>query len=63
MKQFNFLFVCMFANSAMAHEDHALGEGITHNLFHAIFLFIAVAVVFKGISWLRSRNQKFKDKV
>jgi hypothetical protein len=52
MRLYALLLTLVFACGAFAHEDHALGEGAGHNLFHAIFLFVAALVIYKGLSCL-----------
>jgi hypothetical protein len=50
------LLICsLFTVSALAHEDHILGEGLVHSLFHALLFVIGVAVVVKSIMYFRRK--------
>lgn len=58
MKLYALLISLSFASGAFAHEDHALGEGAGHTLFHAVFLFVAALAIYKGLSWLLHKIKK-----
>jgi hypothetical protein len=58
MKLYLVIWSLFFACDVFAHEDHALGEGAGHTLFHAVFLFVAALVIYKGLGWLL---HKFKN--
>lgn len=48
----------IYTCGAFAHDDHALGEGAGHSLFHVVFLFVAALVIYKGLSWLLHKFKK-----
>lgn len=54
-------FICLFAaTSAMAHEDHALGESL-HFAYHIAFWSLSALIAYKGVVWFKARkkdNQK-----
>ena len=56
MKTLTIWFCILFSQMAFAHEDHFLGDGALHNLFHAFAIIIAVAAFFKGVAWYRSKK-------
>lgn len=47
----------VFASSAFAHTDHALGEGSLHAIYHITFWFIVFAVVYKGVCWFKAKKK------
>ena len=47
----------VFASSAFAHTDHALGEGSLHAIYHVTFWLIVFAVIYKGVCWFRAKKQ------
>ena len=61
--KFLFTLLLIIASSlAFAHEDHGLGEGVFHLIYHVIFWTLFAGVVFKGITlFLKSKN-KAKNK-
>jgi hypothetical protein len=51
-----FTLICLIVtSSAMAHEDHALGEGV-HFAYHIAFWSLCALVAYKGFAWFRARN-------
>ncbi|WP_017444177.1 hypothetical protein [Gayadomonas joobiniege] len=60
MKTVLFMLVAFFSTQAMAHPDHHLSDN-AHAFYHAAFWIVFAAVVFKGISWWRSRKSRKQD--
>jgi hypothetical protein len=46
----------MLTSSAMAHEDHALGES-AHFAYHIAFWSLCALIAYKGYVWLKARNK------
>jgi hypothetical protein len=53
--------ICLVAtSSAIAHEDHALGESV-HFAYHIVFWSLFALVAYKGFVWFKARkNSKQK---
>ncbi|AWB68681.1 hypothetical protein C2869_20785 [Saccharobesus litoralis] len=47
----------LMATSASAHEDEFLSHAV-HELYHVAMLALAVAVVYKGGQWLKTKYQQ-----
>ena len=58
---FSGLISVIFSSAALAHTDHALGEGSLHLLYHLVFWSSFTVVVYKGICWFKA-NKKTKAK-
>lgn len=56
MKYLLTLFCLIVTSSAMAHEDHALGESV-HFAYHIAFWSICALVAYKGFVWFKARNK------
>ena len=51
-----FALICLaMTSSAMAHEDHALGE-IVHFAYHIAFWSLCALVAYKGVVWFKARK-------
>ncbi|KMT64362.1 hypothetical protein [Catenovulum maritimum] len=61
MKYLILLFTALFSSVALAHEDHAL-EGIAHEVYHVMFLVLLVLVLFKAVSWFKTRSKNSSNK-
>ncbi|MCF2947933.1 hypothetical protein L0668_07435 [Paraglaciecola aquimarina] len=58
------LFICsiLLSFQALAHVDHALGDGEFHMAYHIAFYALLALVVFKGYGWLKVKKaNKKKD--
>lgn len=60
MKALLFIITLFTSTFAIAHTDHALGEGAFHELYHAVFWALFALVVYKGIRWYMNRNNQTK---
>lgn len=60
MKTIFLTLMLLMCSVALAHEDHGLGDGILHQLYHALFWILFISVVFKAVSWLISKKDKSK---
>lgn len=49
-------FISLFSGQALAHTDHALGEGSLHYFYHATFLTLFVLVLYKGYRWFKHKK-------
>jgi hypothetical protein len=57
-----FALICLaMTNSAMAHEDHALGESV-HVAYHIAFWSLCALVAYKGIIWFKTKKILNKDR-
>jgi hypothetical protein len=57
-----FALICLaMTNSAMAHEDHALGESV-HVAYHIAFWSLCALVAYKGIIWFKTEKILNKDR-
>jgi len=53
-----FTLICLIVtSSAMAHEDHALGESV-HFAYHIAFWSLCVLVAYKGLVWFKAKKSK-----
>lgn len=53
-----FTLICLFVtSSAMAHEDHALGQNV-HFAYHIVFWSLCAVVAYKGVVWLKARKSR-----
>lgn len=51
--------ISLFSAQALAHTDHALGEGSIHALYHIVFWTIFALVVYKaGVYFKKKKSQK-----
>lgn len=48
----------LFAGQALAHTDHALGEGSLHVFYHITFWLAFALVVYKGYTWLKNKKSQ-----
>lgn len=46
----------LFSGQAFAHTDHALGEGIIHGFYHAVFWVVFALVVYKIYTWFKHKK-------
>ena len=60
LKSILLIITTLFTTQALAHPDHSLDQ-TAHAFYHAIFWIAFAAVVVKGISWWKSRQQQIKD--
>jgi hypothetical protein len=56
-----FTLICLIVtSSAMAHEDHALGESV-HFAYHIAFWSLCALVIYKSVEWFKAKkNSKQK---
>ena len=51
-----FALICLaMTSSAIAHEDHALGESV-HFAYHIAFWSLCALVAYKGFVWFKARK-------
>jgi hypothetical protein len=51
-----FALICLAkTSSAIAHEDHALGESV-HFAYHIAFWSLCALVAYKGFVWFKARK-------
>ena len=55
MKTLLTLICLLVTSSAMAHQDHALGESV-HFAYHITFWSLCAIVAYKGIVWFKARS-------
>ncbi|ALO44452.1 hypothetical protein PP2015_3984 [Pseudoalteromonas phenolica] len=58
MKTLFFIFTLLFTNLTIAHEDHFLGDGILHRLFHILFVTILIAVIVKAVRYYKFKKSE-----
>ena len=51
-------FFSLFAGQALAHTDHALGEGSLHVFYHVTFWTVFAVVAYKGYTWFKNRKSQ-----
>lgn len=51
-------FFGLFTGQALAHTDHALGEGSLHAFYHVTFWVVFALVVYKGYTWFKSKKSQ-----
>ena len=55
-----YIFALLFlvaTSTAMAHEDHALGESV-HFAYHIAFWSLCALVAYKGVVWFKAKKSK-----
>ena len=62
MKYFYFLLFLFTSNLALAHEDHMLGEGTLHLIYHSLFWILFAGVVYIGTQLYLSHRKKLNSK-
>ena len=55
MKYIFALIYLAITSTAMAHEDHALGENV-HFAYHIAFWSLCALVAYKGVMWFKARK-------
>ncbi|WP_281559316.1 hypothetical protein [Thalassomonas sp. RHCl1] len=56
-----FIFIAsLISGQALAHTDHALGEGLAHYLYHGVSAVIVLLVLANVIGWWREKYLKQK---
>ena len=53
-----FCFISLFSGQALAHTDHALGEGSIHAFYHATYWTIFAIVVYKAYTWFKNKKSQ-----
>lgn len=53
-------FFILFSGQALAHTDHALGEGSLHTFYHVTFWAVFALVVYKGYTWFKNKKSQEK---
>lgn len=48
----------MFSSAAFAHEDHLLGDGLLHAIYHVVFWGLCIAVAYKAYKWFAIRKKQ-----
>ena len=57
-----FTLVLIIASSlAFSHEDHGLGDGVFHLIYHLVFWTLFAGAVFKGITLFLKSKKKTKN--
>ncbi|MGB2741637.1 MAG: hypothetical protein WBC60_13900 [Cognaticolwellia sp.] len=51
-------FISLFSVKALAHTDHALGEGSFHTLYHIVFWTVFALVIYKGYVFFRNKKSQ-----
>lgn len=51
-------FFSLFSTQALAHTDHALGEGALHAFYHVTFWTVFAIVVYKAYSWFKAKKSQ-----
>lgn len=49
------LLICLFSLPALAHTDHALGDGSIHALYHVVFWTIFALVAYKAYVFFKNK--------
>ena len=49
MKFFTLIFTLLLSSQAFAHNDHALGEGALHLVYHTVFWALFALVAFNVV--------------
>ncbi|MFT6927473.1 MAG: hypothetical protein ACJAZP_003109 [Psychromonas sp.] len=60
MKFFTFIFTLLLSTQAFAHEDHALGEGSLHLIYHVIFWGLCAVVAVKAMGYFKNKKKTEK---
>ena len=50
--------ISLFSVQALAHTDHALGDGSIHALYHVVFWTIFALVVYKAYVFFKNRSSE-----
>jgi len=61
MKFFTLIFTLLLSAQAFAHEDHALGEGTLHLIYHAVFWGLFAVVLIKAIGYFKHKKKQKAD--
>ncbi|UAA38954.1 hypothetical protein KIH87_00850 [Paraneptunicella aestuarii] len=48
----------LFTVSSFAHHDDIVGEGLEHELFHALLWLVVAVALYKGIRWLQQNRDR-----
>ncbi len=48
----------LFSGQALAHTDHALGEGSLHTFYHVTFWVVFALVAYKGYTWFKNKKSQ-----
>ena len=51
-------FFSLFAGQALAHTDHAVGDGSFHELYHVAFWTIFSIVAYKAFTWFKNKKSQ-----
>jgi len=51
-------YLIFFSSQALAHTDHALGEGSFHTFYHSVFWTIFAIVVYKAYNWFKNKKSQ-----
>jgi len=57
MKFITFIFTLILSSQALAHTDHALGHGILHMIYHAVFWGLFAIVILKVIAYFKNKQK------
>ncbi len=49
-------FFSLLSGQALAHTDHALGEGSLHTFYHVTFWALFAVVVYKAYTWFKNKQ-------
>jgi len=61
MKFITLFFALILSSQAFAHTDHALGDGVLHMVYHAVFWAIFALVIVKAITFFKTKNKQKSD--
>ncbi|MFT5559388.1 MAG: hypothetical protein ACJAXN_002165 [Psychromonas sp.] len=62
MKFFTLIFTLLLSTQVFAHQDHALGEGSLHLLYHAIFWGLCAVVTVKAVGYFKNKKKQKIEK-
>lgn len=61
MKFFTLLFTLLLTSQAFAHTDSHLGEGVPHEIYHAVFWGLLAFIIIKAVIYFKAKkNKKFE---
>ncbi len=61
MKYFTLMFALLLSSQAFAHDDHALGDGTLHLIYHAIFWGLFALIIVKAVTYFKAKKKHHTD--
>lgn len=58
MQRLMLLVSLIFAVPVLAHHEKVVGDGVAHDLFHSLWWVVLALVVYRGVVWLRNKDNK-----